>query len=111
MKGSDHLLAILHQRGLEIGQIHRHALTKTLSRRNARNVQDCRHTPVSEPGHPLDRLMIRLDVVVSPAGCAPSNSLRVKGFVKEMVARSVLTVKLHLLFPASHLHKHETHNY
>ena len=29
MKGSDHLLAILHQRGLEIGLIHRHALTNS----------------------------------------------------------------------------------
>jgi hypothetical protein len=36
MKGSDHLLAILLQRGLEIGLIHSHALTKALRRRNAR---------------------------------------------------------------------------
>ena len=110
MKGSDHLLAILHQRGLEIGLIHRHALTKALSRRNARNVQECRHTPVSEPGYPLDQLMIRLDDIVS--GWLRAIQLpEVKGFMKEMVARSVLTVKLHLVFPALDLHKHETHNY
>src|SRR5271166_1704162 len=65
MKGSDLLPPILHQRGLEIGLIHSHALTKALRRRNARNVQESRHAPVSAPRYPLDQLMIRLDDIVS----------------------------------------------
>ena len=101
---------ILHQHGLEIGLIHSHALTKALRRRNARNVQESRHAPVSAPRYPLDQLMIRLDDIVSgwlraiqlpEAEGVHERDGGALGF-KGQVPPRVYTLDIY---------KHETHNY
>jgi hypothetical protein len=57
-----------------------------------RNVQESRHTPVSEPRPPLDQFIIRFDDIDLRLA-AESTSLRLKESPSE-VARLVLTVKL-----------------